>query len=86
MDYSSMADAYIVSNHGWSLLVGTVHNGSILNIDPISHFDAMYIATNNGLEPKATVITTDHIADDGSIFSQKTVFAKLGRFAEQGLY
>jgi hypothetical protein len=35
---------------------------AILNINPVSHYDAVHIAAHNGVEPNAALIAHHHIA------------------------
>lgn len=49
---------------------------AILHVHFIAHFNAVYIATNNGVKPKTTVIARLYIANNGGIFCNKIILAK----------
>jgi hypothetical protein len=55
-----------------------MEDGPILNVYPVANPNGMDIPSHYGLKPYATGIPHFHIAYDGGIFCQKTIFAKTG--------
>jgi hypothetical protein len=53
--------------------------GAILHIHFVAHFNVMYIAANDRVEPKTALVAGHHIAHDGSIGSDKAIGAEMGR-------
>jgi butyrate kinase len=58
-----------VANFGGGSLVGTMNNGSILNINLIADTDGVHIATNNCMKPYTAIVSHYHIAKYNCIFS-----------------
>ena len=79
MNNGSMSDAHIVSDAGWIFFVGTVDDRIVLDVDPVSDADAIYIATNNSIEPDAAMVTHAHIANNGGIGCNEYIFTKRRR-------
>jgi len=56
-----------------------VDDGAILNVDFVANPDKIYIAAHHGLKPHGALIAHGDFSNDGGVFSQKTVVAKLWR-------
>jgi hypothetical protein len=48
---------------------------TVLNINPITHRNGVYISPNYGLVPDRAIVSHDNFTDQGSILSKKTIFS-----------
>lgn len=71
-----MSYAYIVSDAGWIFFVGTVDDSIVLDVDPVTDADAIYITTDHGIEPDAAVVAHPHIANNGGIGCNENIFTE----------
>ena len=53
MDYGMVTNRNIIANNSFCFLISTVDARTILDVNFITHADAVYIATDNGIEPDA---------------------------------
>ena len=67
----------LITNIGRTFLVCTVNNGTVLYVDFIPHFNIMNITPGNGVKPKTTPVSANHISDNRSVFRNITVLSKL---------
>ena len=86
MSNSIVADGYIIADARRILLVSTVDDSTILDIDTVTQPDTIDIPADDSIKPYATFFAHDDITDDGSIFSYITIFTKNRTFAEDRLY
>jgi hypothetical protein len=63
-----------------------VNTGTVLHIHFVAHLYKIYVATDNRIEPKATIITGNHITDYSGIGSNKTIVTELRMFIFYGEY
>ena len=77
MHNSVMPYGHLIADISRTFLVCTVNNGTILYVDFISHFDIMDITPGNGVKPKTTPVSANHISDNRSVFRNITVLSKL---------
>lgn len=75
-----MPHGNIVLNENRSFAAQRVQATAVLDVDPVSYFDVMYIAAQHRVEPDAAFISHRYIADDAGSFSQ------IASFAEPGCY
>jgi hypothetical protein len=64
-------------------------DSAVLHIYFIAHFNIMYIASKNGIEPDGTFIAHGYLSNDGSVGCYETIFTKLWIFplnAEYGCH
>jgi hypothetical protein len=61
-----------------------MNTSSVLDIYLITHANKIYITTNHCIKPNTAVVTHDHIANDGSVGSNETIFPKLRMFVFNG--
>jgi hypothetical protein len=54
-----------------------VKDTSVLDVYSIANADRVYIATKDGIEPNAAILTDSDIAHDGGVFGQVSVLADL---------
>jgi hypothetical protein len=47
--------------------------GAILDIHVVSNPDGVYVASKDGVVPNTATVTHDDVADDGGVFSEKTL-------------
>jgi hypothetical protein len=73
-----VADGNIIADIRSTFLISTMDAGSILYIDPVADSDIVHIAPYHGIKPDAAIITSFHIANNGSIRSDESVFSKSG--------
>jgi hypothetical protein len=74
-----MCNGYIISNYGFSLLVGAMNNGAILNVGVITDGNRMYISPYHCIKPNGAVVSHCYLAYHYAIVSKKTVTAPLRR-------
>ena len=71
-----MSYAHIVSDAGWIFFVGTVDDSIVLDVDPVADADAIYIATNHGIEPDAAMVAHAHITNNRGIGCNEYIITK----------
>lgn len=71
-----MSDAHIVSDGGRIFFVSTVDDSIVLDVDTVADADAIYIATDHGIEPYAAMVAHAHIANNGGIGGNEYIFTK----------
>ncbi len=74
----SVTDADVVADRGTALLVGTMEDGPVLYVDFVTDSDKVYIAAHHSLKPYGALVAHGDVADDGGVFSEEAVGAKLG--------
>jgi hypothetical protein len=74
MYYGRMGYGNIVSDAHGRFLVGAMDDGPILDVDIVSDTDGMHVAADHGVEPYTTVVAHHHIAYDGGIVGDESVF------------
>jgi acetylornithine/N-succinyldiaminopimelate aminotransferase len=75
-----VSDRNIIANSSSKPFESTMDTGAILDVYSIPDPDKIYIASYHCIEPDATIISHDNITDNGSIRSNKAVFAELRMF------
>ena len=80
MNNSIMTYRYIITNSCAIFLVRTMNTGAVLYIHFVAHFNKIYISSDHRIEPDTAIVTHDHITDNSSIGSNKTIVSKLGVF------
>jgi hypothetical protein len=73
----AVANAHVVTDGGAAFLVGAVEDGPVLDINFIANADKVHIAAHHCLKPNGALVAHHDITDDGSIFGQETISAKL---------
>jgi hypothetical protein len=76
---------YVIANSYRPFLIGAMDDDPILDVHIVADTDVMHIATHHGVEPNAAVIAHFHFANNSSIFSYETVFAKFRGEAFYGI-
>ena len=79
-----VANGNIVANGRGRRFIGGVDYRPILHVHFIAHFYEMHITADYGVEPNTAFVAHYHIANDGSIFGNKTVFGNLRMFSVYG--
>jgi hypothetical protein len=72
----AVADGDIVTYVNRGLLVGTMDNRTILNVDFVAYPDEMHVASDHRLKPNTAIIAHHNISDDSRIFGQVAVSTK----------
>jgi hypothetical protein len=78
MNDGVVSDTHVVANSSWCFLVGTMDDGTVLNVAAIAHSDIMYVAPHHGIEPNGTIIAHDYVAYYGGIRRLPAMLPKLG--------
>lgn len=78
VDGDVVTHGYVVAYLDGGLLVQGVKHASVLYVHAIAHAYAVYIASDNGAEPDATIAPHYHITYDGCVVGEETVLAHLG--------
>jgi hypothetical protein len=71
-----MSYAHIITDAGWIFFVSTMNDSIVLDVDPVANADAIYIATDHGIEPDAAMVSHAHIANNGGIGGNEYIFTK----------
>src|SRR5690554_2658133 len=86
MNNGVVPNRYVVTNICRVFLIGSVNYRSVLDINLISHFYIVYIASNNGIKPDATIVSHSNIPNNGSIFSNIASVWNLRGLSVYGFY
>ena len=78
MDCHIMADGDIVANMDCGLLVESMEDSAILDVDMIANADGVDIATEDSAEPDAAAFADNGIADDGGVIGKEGILADKG--------
>jgi hypothetical protein len=86
VDSHVVADRDVVSDLNSRLLIEGVQYRSVLDVYTIANTDRVYIATDDGVEPYAALVTDDSVTDDCSVFGKEATFADLRSESAYGNY
>src|SRR5690606_41572211 len=86
MNNGVVPNRYVVTNICRVFLIGSVNYRSVLDIYLIPHFYIVYIASNNGIKPDATIISHSNISNYSCIFGNIASVWNLRRLSVYGFY
>ena len=82
VDYGIVSYGNIVSNNKRIFFVGAMEHHIVLYIYFVAHFYIVYIATDNGIVPDATLFSHGYIAYNNGGFSNESLFSNFRGLAQ----
>ena len=73
--YGVVSDGNTVAYYGFGFIESTMQYRAILDVYFIADADTVDVSADDCVEPYAAIISHDHIADDGGVGGDETVFA-----------
>lgn len=71
----------IIADTHTRLFISSMEDHAVLDIHPVANTDAVHIASYDGVEPDAAIVTYLYVSHDGRVGCDKTIVSKVGRFA-----
>src|SRR3546814_19477100 len=70
-----MANVHKIADLCSGLPVGTMYDGTVLNVSAVANADIIHIATHHRIKPKTTIVSGYYIPYNGGVSCNETILA-----------